>query len=176
MCGGDHADIAISARGDLDMLEFAVRQLKQVDPQIRRIEIGDMRERIGLWGHTHEVRWIFLRLYDEFDLKGGARFVFEGDREWQTQQLREQIGLAPIPADHPIWVDHSLLTMGYTQRRRTLWSGYAINSATIIGLGLIGWGGLGTFVAVRARRRVKAHQCVKCRYDLRGLAQARCPE
>jgi hypothetical protein len=75
-------------------------------------------------------------------------------------------------------LDELLRASGQTTRTRMLWSGYVINAATLVGLGLIGWGSVGAFVAVRARRRIGKHQCAKCRYDLRGLVEAtpRCPE
>jgi hypothetical protein len=162
-------------RGELELLEHVVRELVRAHCDEDSIGITEQVNRSGVWAPTAERRRISMFLYE----RSGKRFVYRigvDSHEHAAGLLREHLATAPRQPHPGSMLDELLRASGQTTRTRMLWSGYVINAATLVGLGLIGWGSVGAFVAVRARRRIGKHQCAKCRYDLRGLVVARCPE
>lgn len=162
-----------TVRKEIELLDHFVAEFDRTDSKYNGLGISERVHRRGVWGPTHENVSIDLFLYPRLQVMADS-FGDEGPHF--ASVLREQLAAAPRAPGPESWLDESFLTTGHTHRSRVMWSGYAINAATLVGLGLIGWGSVGAFVAVRAQRRAKAHQCHVCRYDLRGITQARCPE
>ena len=171
----DRPGFAAEIRTEIDLLRHIVAEFDRTNSEHHGIMILELVDRRGLWAPTGE--HVELRMACTGRVKATVNRAEVPPAEG-VKAIRSHLASAPRQPHPGSWMDANFLTHGETETSRVLWSGYAINAATVGGFGLIGWGSVGAFVAIRARRRIGKDQCAKCRYDLRGLAEGVvvCPE
>jgi hypothetical protein len=161
-------------RTELDLLHHVVAEFDRTGSPYNQMIILERVHRRGVWAPVREHTELSVLLTERVSYTSNwNRIPFEV----YAQEIRKHLLTAPRQPHPGSWMDARFLANGERTTSRVLWSGYAINAATLAGLGLMGWGAWGVPGAIRARR-VRAGKCAKCRYDLRGLGEAtpRCPE
>jgi hypothetical protein len=158
-------------RVESEVLEHVVSEFDRTNSWFNRMVLFEHVHRRGVWAPTWERAAITVSL----TARMSHSVQFTGLPSIYAEAISEHVATAPRQPHPGSWMDANFLAHGETESTRVVWSGYAINAATLVGLGLIGWGACGVPGAIRARR-VRAGKCAKCRYDLRGLGEARCPE
>ncbi len=166
---------ADEVRREHELLVHVADGLNRSGSEFGSIMIWEDIHRFGWWAPTSESveRKFFLH---EREWTFGYRMSTPHDQ--YAEVLRAQLADAPRAPLPGSWMDAGLLANGISTKQRVVWWGYLVNAATVVGLGLMGWGGVGLGGAIVVMRRAKAGQCTKCRYDLSGLRAdvTVCPE
>ena len=144
---------------------------------VRFVAVSESR---GLWGRTsvrHSVQsQIFVYPSGPPEPAGFGTPHYQASIPVRAVAIGSAIGRGRCPFPESMGV---LSSVDEWKRVRQFWSGYAINTATLLGLGMFLWfAPLAVCDAWRAWRYRRAGGCAHCGYDLRGLPHGApaCPE